>query len=52
MSASLNRSQVLIDHGGTPSDPSDDEFLETLSESLHGNFDDPEACEVARRYLP
>ena len=48
----LYRSDALIDHGGTPGDPSDDEFLEILGESLHGNFDDPGICEVARRYLP
>ena len=47
----LYTSEVLIDHGGTPG-PSEDEFLEVLSESLHGNFDDPGLCELVRDYLP
>jgi hypothetical protein len=39
--------EVLIDHAGTPSDPSDDEFLETLG-AVRGEFTDscPQVLDV------
>ena len=42
------RFEVLIDHGGTPTDPSDDEFLEDLGEvkGSTGRTDDPCAAVV------
>ncbi len=34
------RFEILIDHGGTPSDPTDDEFIEFLGETAnHGRMD-------------
>lgn len=40
MDTGLFRAEVLIDHGGTPSDPSDDKFLEFLGETaVHGQSD-------------
>ena len=38
--AGTSRFEILIDHGGTPSDPSDDELIEFLGETAnHGRMD-------------
>ena len=40
MDTGLFRAEVLIDHGGTPSDPTDDEFIKFLGETaVHGQTD-------------
>lgn len=40
ISAGLVSFEILIDHGGTPTDPSDDEFLDFLGYvALHGRLD-------------
>jgi len=42
----------LIDNGGTPQDPNDDEFLDFLGvESAHGRADDLGVCDLAPVYL-
>ncbi len=43
--AGVRRLQILVDHGGTPTDPSDDMFLEVLGLGEHGRFGD--FCAVA-----
>ena len=43
--AGVRRLQILVDHGGTPTDPSDDVFLEVLSFRENGRFGD--FCAVA-----
>jgi hypothetical protein len=41
------RFEVLIDHGGTPSDPSDDEFLEFLGDVKPSTGRSDDFCEAA-----
>lgn len=42
----------LIDNGGTPQDPNDDEFLDFLGvESLHGHVEALGVCDLAPEYL-
>jgi len=48
----LSTYELLIDHGGTPGDPTDDEVLEFLSGPSHGHQDAPTLCELAQRYAP
>jgi hypothetical protein len=43
---------LLIDDGGTPGDPGDDEFLDFLgAEDAHGHLGDPGICDLAPQYL-
>lgn len=41
------RFEILIDHGGTPTDPSDDEFLEFLGEVKGSTGRSDDFCEAA-----
>jgi hypothetical protein len=43
--AGVRRFQIVVDHGGTPTDPSDDVFLEAFGLRENGQFGD--FCEVA-----
>ena len=45
--AGVRRLQILVDHGGTPTDPSDDMFLEVLGLRENGRFGDFCALAVA-----
>ncbi|MEW9871607.1 hypothetical protein [Arthrobacter sp. HS15c] len=54
MDTGLFRAEVLIDHGGTPSDPTDDEFIKFLGETaVHGQMDTLERdfCEDLVSYI-
>ncbi len=46
------RFEILIDHGGTPADPSDDEFLEFLGVVKESTGRNDDFCEVAVPILP
>ena len=41
------RFEILVDHGGTPSDPSDDEFIEFLREVKESTGRNDDFCELA-----
>ena len=41
------RFEILVDHGGTPTDPSDDEFLEFLGEVKGSTGRSDDFCEAA-----
>jgi hypothetical protein len=45
--------EVLVDHGGTPTDPSDDEFLEFLGVTMEvgHNSDTRDFCEIVHENL-
>ena len=48
----LTITETLLSDAGTPDDPLDDEFIETVSVISHGHSDSGGVCEVARSYLP
>ena len=41
------RVEILVDHGGTPTDPSDDEFLEFLGVVKESTGRSDDFCEAA-----
>ena len=41
------RFEILVDHGGTPTDPSDDEFLEFLGVVKESTGRSDDYCEAA-----
>ena len=52
--AGLFRGSFLVDHGGTPGDPSDDEFITDLGDEKHVGllgFEGRDFCEELRTYV-